>query len=201
VPAIVVPFRGSSAKIRLAPLPGSARGDLARAMLGDVLAACTSVGDTFVVTDDAAGAAVARELGAAVVADPGGGQAAAVAAALARLASGPVVVVNADLPCARARDVRALLGAMPPDAVALVAARDGTTNALRLPKRVTFAPLYGPGSAERFRARAAELGLAAVDAPVPNLRDDVDTLADLRRVGRRAGPRTQAAISSLGLAA
>ena len=31
--------------------------------------------------------------------------------------------------------------------------------------------------------------------------DDVDTGDDLRRVGLRAGPRTQAAIASLGLAA
>jgi hypothetical protein len=36
---------------------------------------------------------------------------------------------------------------------------------------------------------------------VPNLVDDVDTVDDLRRLGLRVGPRTQVAISTLGLAA
>ena len=36
----------------------------------------------------------------------------------------------------------------------------------------------------------------AVAAVIPNLRDDVDTLDDLERIGLRAGPRTQAALGS-----
>jgi hypothetical protein len=32
-------------------------------------------------------------------------------------------------------------------------------------------------------------------AAIPGLADDVDTLDDLRRVGLRAGPRTQAALA------
>jgi 2-phospho-L-lactate guanylyltransferase len=201
VPAIVVPFRGSSAKARLAPLPGSARGELALAMLGDVVAACRAVGETAVVTDDSAARALARAVGAEALADPGGGQASAVAAALARLRPDTVLVVNADLPCARPADLLALLGVTPLGGMALVAADDGTTNALSLPSPAAFAPLYGPGSAERFRHHAGELDLPVVAASIPNLRDDVDTLADVRRIGGRAGPRTQAAISSLGLAA
>jgi 2-phospho-L-lactate/phosphoenolpyruvate guanylyltransferase len=201
VPAIVVPFRGSSAKARLAPLPASARGQLALAMLADVAAACTDVGETLVVTDDDDARALARALGAETVPDPGGGQGAAVAAALARLGPGAALVVNADLPCALPYDVRALVRATTASGVALVAARDGTTNALGLPSPAAFAPLYGPGSADRFRVHAGTLGFTAVAVSIPNLRDDVDTLADLRRLGGRAGPRTQAAISSLGLAA
>jgi hypothetical protein len=33
-----------------------------------------------------------------------------------------------------------------------------------------------------------------ISCAIPNLSDDVDTLDDLRRIGLRAGPRTQAAI-------
>ncbi|MGH3102715.1 MAG: 2-phospho-L-lactate guanylyltransferase [Gaiellaceae bacterium] len=199
--SIVVPFRGSGAKLRLTPVPERARAELALAMLGDLLAACARVGRTTLVTEDAEAIALARELDVRPLADPGGGQGAAVAAALAEADDGPILVVNADLPCAVPRDLRSLLRAMPAAGMALVAARDGTTNALGLSAAQSFAPLYGPGSADRFRARAAGLGLEAVSATIPNLADDVDTLADLQRVGLRAGPRTQAAISALGLAA
>ena len=159
---VVVPFRGAGAKSRLG------RPDLAQAMLEDVLAAAAEVGEV-------------------VVANGGGGQGAAVAAALGRL-EGRVLVVNADLPCARAADLRALLAATPPGAVAIVAAPDGTTNALCLPEPALFSPLYGPGSAARFLAR----GAVAVD--VPNLAADVDSLEDLELLRDRVGPRTRAAL-------
>ena len=61
-----------------------------------------------------------------------------------------------------------------------------------------FRPLYGPGSALRFRRHAQELGADAVPAAIPNLADDVDTLDDLRRVQLRVGPRTQTALHRLG---
>ena len=163
---LVVPFRNRSAKSRLgAPV-------LAQAMLEDVLEACAAVGET-------------------IVADRPGGQGAAVAEALADV-EGPVLVVNADLPCVTADDLRALLAATPPGGSALVEARDGTTNALSLSEARLFRPLYGPGSAARFRATGA------VSVAVPNIRDDVDTLADLVRVRDRAGRRTRAALEPVG---
>jgi 2-phospho-L-lactate guanylyltransferase len=165
-------------------------------MLGDVLEAAALVGPTHVVTADPAAAYVAGEVGAAVVADPGGGQGAAVAAALASLA-GAVLVVNADLPRARPSDLNAL--ALPAQAgtLALVEARDGTTNALGLPSPAAFAPLYGPGSAAQFRAHARARGLVQHDVALRNLEEDVDTLDDLARVGRRAGARTRALVATL----
>jgi 2-phospho-L-lactate guanylyltransferase len=200
--AIVVPFRGAGPKLRLAPLDEDARAVLALAMLGDVLSACLPVGDTTLVTDDTGGRGLADEVGDVdVLDDPGRGQGAAVAAALERVEPGPVLVLNADVPCVVPHDLRSLLRATPADGVALVAAGDGTTNALGLPAPAAFAPLYGPDSAERFRAHAADLGLQALDVSLPNICDDVDTLEDLRRVGLRAGPRTQAAIAELRLAA
>ena len=180
---VVIPFAGAAGKTRLHPLP-AVRVPLARAMLGDVIAACVAVGRTRVVTPDEEAIDVE---GVEVVADPGGGQGAAVAAALAGV-TGAVVVVNADLPCVVPADLRALAAAAP----AIVAAADGTTNALSLPAAELFAPLYGRGSAARFIARTG--GASVV---LPNLVDDVDTMDDLARLQLRAGPRTQAALAQL----
>jgi 2-phospho-L-lactate guanylyltransferase len=193
---IVVPFRGRNGKQRL-DATDEARSRLSLAMLGDVLAAATAAGRTLVVTGDAEGRALAGELGAAAVDDPGGGQGAAVAAALELLDDGPVLVVNADLPCVVPHDLRTLAGAAELGAIGYVEAQDGTTNALALPDPARFAPLYGGGSAARFRDHADELGVTAISCAIPNLSDDVDTLDDLRRIGLRAGPRTQAVFGSV----
>jgi 2-phospho-L-lactate guanylyltransferase len=193
---IVIPFAGAEGKTRL-HASRRARRALSLAMLGDVLAAATAVGLALVVTADTEGHATARELGAETVEDPGGGQGPAVAAALAGLEPGPILVVNADVPCVVPADLRALLASTPAGGIALVEALDGTTNALSLPAPEVFAPLYGADSAVRFRARAAELGLEAVSAVVPNLADDIDTLDDLERLQLRCGPRTQSVLQDL----
>jgi 2-phospho-L-lactate guanylyltransferase (CobY/MobA/RfbA family) len=133
---------------------------LARAMLADVRDA-------------------ARE---ALVVDGPGGQGEALAAALADL-RGPVTIVNSDLPCATTDELTQLTAAAP----ALVAADDGTTNALALRDARDFEPLYGEGSAERFEER---LGAQRLD--LPGLRDDVDTWDDLERVRPRVGKHTRA---------
>jgi 2-phospho-L-lactate guanylyltransferase (CobY/MobA/RfbA family) len=177
MPTVVVPFRGETAKQRLAPAPEEVRTRIAEAMLDDVLEAALAVGQV-------------------VVAGEPGGQGPAVEVAL-RGVEGPVLVVNADLPCAQPRDLLALLGAMPEDGLALVRAADGTTNALALAAPHLFAPLYGPGSADRFLARAERLDVPAAIATVPNLEDDVDTLADLERLDGLLGSNTAAALAAL----
>jgi 2-phospho-L-lactate guanylyltransferase len=175
--SVVVPFRAAAAKRRLA-LPEDQRADLVHSMLADVLAAAVAVGPTVLVTEEDAvrARALASEHGAEVVDDPRRGQGEAVAAALAVAPEWPVLVVNADLPTAQPRDLLALLGAMPPDGVAIAPAEDGTTNALALSRPGLFAPLYGPGSAERFREYAEALGAEVVDLEVPALAEDVDTV-------------------------
>jgi 2-phospho-L-lactate guanylyltransferase (CobY/MobA/RfbA family) len=135
-------------------------GQLARAMLADVQAAA----------------------GAAVVVDGPGGQSTALAAALAEL-EGPVTIVNSDVPCVTPSELEQLTAAAP----ALVAAPDGTTNALALCDARDFEPLYGAGSAARFERR---LGARRLD--LPGLRDDVDTMDDLERVRERVGRHTRA---------
>jgi 2-phospho-L-lactate/phosphoenolpyruvate guanylyltransferase len=193
---IVVPFRGVSSKRRL-DTTDEARSELALAMLGDVLTAAAATGRTLLVTGDARARGLGVQLGAEPVDDPGGGQGAAVAAALEHVDGERVLVLNADVPCVVPRDLRTLAGAAELGAFGIVEARDGTTNALALPSAALFAPLYGGGSAARFRDHAESQGVAAISAVIPNLADDVDTLDDLERVGLRVGPRTQAALGQL----
>src|SRR5262249_42512835 len=137
MPTVVVPFRGETAKQRLAPAPQGVRLRLAEAMLDDVVESALAVGEV-------------------VVAGEPGGQGPAVELALRGL-EGPILVVNADLPCAQPRDLLTLLGAMPAGGLALVPAADGTTNALALPAPPLFAPPYGPRSPQRLLARPERL--------------------------------------------
>ena len=178
MPTVVVPFRGETAKQRLAPAPDEARARLAQAMFEDVRAAAEAVGTVLVAEED-------------------GGQGPAVEAALRQVEQGPVLVVNADLPCAQPRDLLTLLGALPEGGLALVPAADGTTNALALASPHLFAALYGPGSADRFLARAERLEVPAAIAAIPNLTEDVDTLEDLERLEPGLGPRTARALDAL----
>ncbi len=186
-PTVVVPFRAGG-KSRL---PASLRDEVALAMLGDVLDAATALGPVRLVTAAEAAGHVAAELGADLVGDPGGGQGVAVLAALGGV-DGPCLVINADLPCATPLALVRLAAVSP----ALVAAADGTTNALALPGPDWFVPLYGAGSAARFAAA----GFARV--AIPELEQDVDTLADLERLGHPAGPRTTLVVNhhKVGLA-
>jgi 2-phospho-L-lactate guanylyltransferase len=177
VPTIVVPFRGD-AKRRL---PAAIRAGTALAMLGDVVEAALDVGRVLVVTDDEG--VVPR--GAEHVPDPAAGLGEAVGAGLDRIV-GHALVVNADLPCVSADALTRLANA----GLALVESRDGTTNALSLPDPAVFAPLYGPGSAARFRAHAPFARVA-----IPELEADVDSQEDLERLRLPLGPRTRALLA------
>lgn len=150
-------------------------------MLGDVVEAALAVGRVIVVTDDAS----VVPTGAEVVPDVGAGLGPAVEAGLARVV-GHALVVNADLPAATPESLRALAAA----GLALVEARDGTTNALSVPDPRLFVAFYGSGSAARFRAHAAY-----ATAPIPELEADVDSDADLERLAFKLGARTRALLA------
>lgn len=190
---IVVPFRGSDPKQRLA-VGDPARQALAEAMLADVVAAGLAVGSVLVVAPP--GTPVPPNV--TLVEEPRRGQGAAVEAGLAAATAAglpsPFLVVNADLPCAGPRDLLALAGAVPGDGIALARAADGTTNALAVGDAGLFQSVYGPGSADRFAALAASTELDA-----PNLIDDVDTLDDLARLRGRLGAHTRRVLASLDL--
>ncbi|HSI98095.1 MAG TPA: NTP transferase domain-containing protein [Gaiellaceae bacterium] len=177
MPTIVVPYRGD-AKRRLS---AAIRAGAAVAMLGDVVAAALELGRVVVVTDDEHVVPASAE----IVADPGKGLGAAVQAGLVAV-TGHTLVVNADLPCATPAALRRLAC----EGLALVEARDGTTNALSLPEPSVFAPLYGPGSAARFRAHAPFTSVA-----IPELEADVDSDEDLERLASSLGPRTRALLA------
>ena len=191
---VVVPFRSSDPKRRLATLSERDRVRLAEAMLADVLAAAVAVGPVLVVSPQT----ISLPEGVTHVPDPHHGQGAAVRAALDAAAStglaGPYLVVNADLPCATTRDLLALAGAVPEGGLALVAAPDGTTNALAFSDERLFEPVYGPGSAARFAAIAEARQLDS-----PNLMDDVDAPGDLVRLVARLGEHTRRVLVALRL--
>ncbi len=173
----MIPYRGD-AKRRL---PGELRAAVALALLGDVIDAALPLGRVLVVTDDLS----VVPPGAEALADPGGGQGAAVAAGLGAVTE-HVLVVNADLPLATTPALRRLAAA----GLALVESADGTTNALSLPDPTVFAPLYGPGSASRFRAYAP-----FTTVRIPELEQDVDSVEDFERLGPGVGRRTRALLA------
>jgi len=143
--------------------------DLALAMLSDVTDAVNALGEE------------------ALIVDGPGGQGEDVVRALATL-PGPVTIVNGDVPCVTAEELDELTRRAP----AIVAARDGTTNAIAILDRAAFAPLYGPGSAARF---AEHLG--AERLALPGLRDDVDTWDDLDSIRDRVGKNTRRYLRAL----
>ena len=177
MPTVVIPYRGD-AKRRLPP---ELRAAAAVAMLGDVVAAALPLGRVVVVTDDPR----VVPPGAEALIDPGEGQSTAVAVALEQV-SEHVLVVNADLPLATTQSLRRLAAG----GLALVSSSDGRTNALSLPDPSIFAPLYGPDSADRFRAHAAFVTLE-----ISELAEDVDTTEDLERLAPLGGPRTRALLA------
>jgi 2-phospho-L-lactate guanylyltransferase (CobY/MobA/RfbA family) len=158
----VIPFRPNG-KTRLGD------SQLALCMVDDVIAAAAHVSDDPLLADGPDG------LGEAV------------SVVLATL-GGAVTIVNGDCPCVTPEELEELTANAP----ALVAARDGTTNAIALTDAAEFASLYGPGSAERFEAH-----LGARRLELPGLREDVDTWDDLERVRARVGSHTRAYLQRL----
>jgi 2-phospho-L-lactate guanylyltransferase len=167
VPVKALP-RGKS---RLAGvLDEDARGDLVLFLLRRVVTACLEAGlEVCVVSPDAEVHAAARALGADALDDGGLDLSGSVELALQRHAGAPgIVVLAADLPHVTAADVRELIAHAQP--LALVAAADGTTNAIAASPPTAFRPSYGPGSAARHGG--TRLHLVGIER-------DVDTPGDL----------------------
>lgn len=191
--SLVVPVQDASrAKTRLEPPHPLSRPDLARAVARDTVEqVCRALppGQVTVVTSDPSAAAVARDLGARVLADPGAGLNAALRAGLA--ASGPAgaacacatgparhvtgwAVLLGDLPSLRAVDLVRALAACAAYPAAVVPDADGTGTVLLTSTTGPPDPQFGPGSAARHERTATRLELE-----LPRLRRDVDTATDL----------------------
>ena len=211
--AAVLPVKSfGRAKQRLAAAVGQPdRGELAAAMLGDVLDALGAVdglGELIVVTAEPRAAAAARGAGAHVVDDPveaGQSDAAArgVAAAAARGAE-RVLLVPGDCPTLDPAEVGALLDGFAGAGLVIVPDRHGSgTNGLLIEPADAIEPAFGPGSFARHAALGAAARVAVRVAQVPSLELDVDTPGDLAALRASlaahpaVAPRTRALLDTL----
>ena len=210
----VVPVKDFSlAKQRLAgAFDSEFRRQLARAMLGDVLAALGAtegLAGVVVVTADAEAALLARDHGARLLFErESRGLNPAVAQAAARLAAKPcggMLVVPSDIPAATPEEIGRLLAAHGEGrAVSLVPAHDGAgTNALIASPPDTLAFAYGPSSFKAHRENAAAAGIvprAHAASAFPRLALDIDTPEDVARLGPlAAGARTRRLLEARGM--
>ncbi len=215
--AILPVKRFAQAKQRLgASVADPLRLELARAMVGDVLAALAeteAIERTIVVTGEPSVADTARARGAIVIEDSAqDGQSAAVALGVERaIADGAerVLCIPGDCPTLDPADLETLLGARR-DArsgegaeVVIVPDRHGTgTNGLLLAPPDAIPPSFGPGSCERHRALALAASVRwRIERP-PSLLLDIDTGDDLTALRARLSaehvraPRTRAVLDS-----
>jgi 2-phospho-L-lactate guanylyltransferase len=211
--AAVLPVKSfGRAKQRLGAAVGQPdRGELAAAMLGDVLEALRATGglaELLVVTGEPRAAAVARAAGAHVVDDPvesGQSDAAArgVRAAIERGAH-RALLVPGDCPALDPGEVGRLLGGFPDAGLVIVPDRHGSgTNALLVAPPGAVEPAFGPGSFARHAALGAAAGVAVRVAQAPSLELDVDTPGDLAALRAclaaqpAAAPRTRALLDTM----
>ncbi len=179
------------ANMRLADtLAGNERAALALAMLTDVIAACKESGcfdDVAVVTADSEVCWHARELGAKPLAEP------ATLSGLndgltfgqryigRRMGAGELVILPADVPLARADDVRSVVAALDGGGarIVIVRARDGGTNALAMRPVEAIPMRFGSNSADAHIAEARTAGLEIVERAIERLQFDVDAPEDV----------------------
>lgn len=188
--AILPVKRFELAKQRLsADLEPALRLRLAEAMVSDVLvalAACESITQTLVVTNEPRVRELAAEHEARAVPDPHEtGQSPAVQIGI-ELALDErfrrVLLVPGDCPALDPAELEQLLAsASPPPSMVIVPDRHGTgTNALLLDPPNAIYPTFGPGSFRRHRDRAFAVGAEAHVRQLPSLLLDVDTPRDLQ---------------------
>ena len=202
--SVVIPVKVLAlAKSRLTGLADPDRKALVLAMAADTIAAalaCPAAGAVVVVSDDPEIRSQAQALGADVVDEPGPGLNEALIAG-ARHAAGSwpdrgLAGLTADLPALSAAALAAALSAAAavPQAFVADAAGTGTTLYTARPG-IAFQPRFGPGS------RASHRLAGAVELELPErsgLRQDVDTLADLRGAALIGlGHRSAAAAAAL----
>jgi 2-phospho-L-lactate/phosphoenolpyruvate guanylyltransferase len=185
--AVILPVKSfANAKQRLEDRFGERqRAVLAEAMVEDVLAelARAALGPLVVVSGEQRALSLAREAGAATVADEREqGQSAAALLGLARareLGCDRALLVPGDCPLIDADELRELATRAESLDVAIVPDRHGTgTNALALSAGSEFQPQFGPGSCARHVEEAVAKRLVHEVVRVACLELDVDTRED-----------------------
>lgn len=187
------------AKTRLAgPFSSSQRQLLVLAMLQDTIAAVQSVpaiGPIAVVTPDQRVAQLVTQLGVMAIDEPiGGNRGERLNAALSagersiRDYACNVVVLQGDLPSARARDLAHAVHRARSFSRSFVADRHGAGTVMLFGFGVPLRPQFGTDSAARHR----ETGAIELTDVAPGLCCDIDTVADLRLAAEMGcGPATQ----------
>ena len=185
---VAVPVKDlAHAKQRLTSvLTPDERGELARAMLRDVLRALATadLDSVWVVTRDPAAASIARELGAEpVIEAENRGHTAAVALAqaeAARRGAHAFLTVPGDVPCVTAAELKQMAGSVREGAPVFVPSRSGLgTNGVALAPPRAMALTFGEPSFARHLATARQGGLAPNVLALPGLGLDVDAPEDL----------------------
>jgi 2-phospho-L-lactate/phosphoenolpyruvate guanylyltransferase len=188
---VAVPVKDlTHAKQRLmSVLSADERGELARAMLGDVLRALAAANlePVWVVTRDPAAAAIAQALGAEPVAEAENrGHTAAVALAqaeAARRGARVFLTVPGDVPCVTVDEMRQLVDGVREGAPVFVPSRSGLgTNGVALAPPDAMALTFGEPSFARHLETARQCGLAPRVLTLPGLGLDVDAPEDLTAI-------------------
>lgn len=210
--AIVPVKRFGAAKQRLAgSLAPSQRGELAAAMLGDVVAAllqAARLAAITIVSGDPRAAEIARDGGLEWLDDPGdaGHSEAAMLGITHALAAKAetVALLPGDCPLVDPGEIDRALAALPTPGCGVVPDRHGTgTNALVLSPPDVMRPAFGPGSHARHLRLAAEAGIEGRTLPLRSLALDLDTPDDLLELKAavaaepESAPLTTAALEAL----
>lgn len=185
----VIPIKGFSvAKGRLSPeVAPYDRAVIATVTAGHVIESCIAADlTTLVVTDDAAVADLARDLGADAVPDPGGGLDAAVTAGVAA-AGGPWVVLHADLPLLDPGTLFDATRHLATGHWVIAPSRDGGTNLLG--GRGIFDFAYGHASFHRHLARIGRRSLPHRILVAAAVAVEIDTPTDLAAAASHPGGR------------
>ncbi|BDY30924.1 MULTISPECIES: 2-phospho-L-lactate guanylyltransferase [Mycolicibacterium] len=190
VALVIAVKRLTAAKTRLAPIfSASTREAVVLAMLVDTVTAASAVAPVTVVTPDDVAADAARQLGAAVIADPTPAghrnplnNAIAAAEAELRTSTPNIVVLQGDLPALQPQELDEALTAARNYPRSFVGDRHGTGTSALFAFGVPLQPAFGADSAAHHR----HSGAIELTGAWPGLRCDIDTPDDLltaRRLG------------------
>lgn len=203
---VAVPVKDlTNAKQRLTSVLSAAeRGELARAMLRDVLRALAAAGldGAWVVTRDPGATAIAHELGAQPVAETENrGHTAAVGLAQAeavRRGARVFVTVPGDVPCVTADELRALVDGVRDGAPVFVPSRSGLgTNGVALAPPDAMPLTFGEPSFARHLETARARGLAPRVLTLRGLGLDIDSPDDLAALlAERGATETRRLVSA-----
>lgn len=206
--AVILPVKPPNrGKSRLVGIADDLRAGLARAFALDTAEACLatpSVGAVLAVTDDVRFAAELGALGCDAIPDGVSGDLngtlhQAAAEVVRRWPALVPVALCGDLPALRPADLESALtyaAARGPGAAAYVVDAAGSGTTLYTATYDAFVPAFGVDSARLHR----EGGGAPLPGALPSLRQDVDTVDDLRTASALGlGPRTMLAALQAGL--